>query len=179
MPYYSPGAQAINFQRAMVFIDGTNLFHRLAAQKLRLKALANLGVHFAQGRQVVRTYLYSSPPHLEKAKVFHGEAAFAGIRCVLGDAIPTGDGNVKEKGVDALLVADLVYHAAAKNYDYAILVSADGDFARSLKRVEDFGCRTAVISVCGSPPALLRDAADDLFEATEQVLVSNGWAERA
>ena len=163
-------AQPIEFQRAMVFVDGTNLFYRLAGVKLKLLSLRNLCHHYCQGRQIVRIYLYTTKPHFEKAKRDYDDKAFEAIRVVFGDAVPTGDGNIKEKGVDALLVADLVYHAAARNYDYAVLVSTDADFAHALKRVEDFGCRTAVVSVCSSTPELLRNAADQVFEANEAVL---------
>ncbi len=172
----TPSLRVIQFQKAMVFVDGTNLFYRLEAAKLRLRSLAAMCKHFAQGRQLTRVYLYTSQPHLEKASQRHGKAIEEDVRVVLGDAIPTGDGNYKEKGVDALLVADLVYHAAARNYDYALLVSVDQDFARALKRVEDFGCRTGVIGVCAPVPDALRKSADDVFEATATVLTSNSWA---
>ena len=162
-----PAPRPINFQRAMVFIDGTNLFHRLEAEKLRVRR--RLADDFwastvLEGRQLVRTYLYSSKPHLDKARTVHGGAVFEGVRVVEGKAIATGDGNYKEKGVDALLVADLVYHAAVKNYDYAVLVSTDSDFAPALRRVEDFGCRTSVASICAAAPEFLRQAADRVYE---------------
>jgi uncharacterized LabA/DUF88 family protein len=173
----APGAQPKHFQRAMVFVDGTNLFHRLVASKLKLRSLRSMCHHYCQGRQIVRIYLYTTAPHFEKAKQDYDEKAFEAIRVVFGDAVPTDKG-VKEKGVDALLVADLVYHAAAKNYDYAVLVSTDADFAHALKRVEDFGCRTAVVSVCANVPRLLREAADEVFEANEDMLLSNKWAYR-
>lgn len=132
-----PAPRPIHFQRAMVFIDGTNLFHRLASPRLKLREPLSERFWAAcglEGRQLVRAYLYTSPPHLEAAKLVHGESAFDNTRVVLGDAIRTRDGNWKEKGVDALLVADLVYHAAVKNFDYAILVSCDTDFCRALKK---------------------------------------------
>lgn len=171
-------AQPMQFQRAMVFVDGTNLFYLLAGSKLKLRSLRNLCSNYCQGRQIVRIYLCTTKPHFEKARRDHDNNAFEAIRVVFGDAVPTGDGNIKEKGVDALLVADLIYHAAAKNYDYAVLVNTDADFSHALKRVEDFGCRTAVVSVCSSTPELLRNAADQVFEPGEGVLLNNHWVER-
>jgi uncharacterized LabA/DUF88 family protein len=166
----------IQFQKAMVFIDGTNFFHRLAEAKLRLISISGLYRHVAQGRQIVRAYLYTSAPHYEKAEQVHGKEVFEDVRVVFGDAIPSSPGNFKEKGVDALLVADLIYHAAAKNYDYAILISADQDFARALTRVEDFGCRTAAISIGAQTPDLLRQSCDDLFEIDVETLIHKDWA---
>src|SRR5438128_1052740 len=129
------------FQKAAVFVDGTNLFYRLEGAKLSLtQNLMHIFHQFIAGRQLHRIYLYTTEPHLDRAKGFHGKNITENIRIVLGDAIPTKDGNVKEKGVDALLVADLVYHAAVKNFDYALVVSTDTDFVQALRRVEDFGC---------------------------------------
>ncbi len=162
----------------MVFVDGTNLFHRLAKAKLRLRSLSKLCRLYAQGRQILRVYLYTIEPYYEEAKKVHGDSVSKDIRVVFGDAINSGDGKIREKGVDALLVADLVYHAAAKNYDYAMLISADQDFSRALKRVEDFGCRTGVVSVCVAMPALLRQSCDDQYEIIENDLIANDIAER-
>jgi uncharacterized LabA/DUF88 family protein len=148
----------------MAFIDGTNLFHRLESHKWRLKPhglwrLCWMGLRTQT--ELIRAYLYTSQPHYDRARGMHDAEFDRGVRLVLGDAIPTGDGNYREKGVDALLVADLVYHAAARNCDQALLVSVDTDFARALSRVEDFGCRTMVMGVgVEEVPARLIAAAD-------------------
>jgi uncharacterized LabA/DUF88 family protein len=176
MEMMDPGTRPVNFQRAMAFVDGTNMFYRLEAAKLKLNSLIGLCQFYCGGRQLIRSYLYTSKPHYDRAKERHGEAALDQIRVVLGNAVRTGDGNYKEKGVDALLVADLIYHAAAKNFDYAVLVSTDADFALALKRVEDFGCRTAVVSVGAHAPNLLRESADDVFDLDADILVQNKWA---
>lgn len=174
-----PRARAEDFQRSMAFIDGTNLFHRLRDAKLALQngglqRLANLAVG---GRQLVRTYLYTSRPHLEAAKAAHGTDFANGCRILLGDAIPTKDGgNYKEKGVDAMLVADMVYHAAIKNIEYAALVSVDTDFVQALRRVEDFGCRTAAVAVCAEMPERLRETADTVISLDAQALAGQGIA---
>lgn len=48
----------MTFQRAMIFIDGTNLYHRLEAARLALKdKLSAIVGGRVSGRQVVRTYL--------------------------------------------------------------------------------------------------------------------------
>ncbi len=166
-------------QRAMVFIDGTNLFHRLEGARLRLCSLPSIIRYCEPYREIVRVYLYTTRPPYEKALGIHGAAISDGIRAVFGEAIPTGDGNFREKGVDALLVADLVYHAAARNYEQAILISSDQDFAHALRRVEDFGCRTSVISIASQTPLLLRQAADKVEELDARLLVENHWAEQA
>lgn len=171
-----PSPQA--FQKAMIFVDGTNLFYRLESEKLRVSQLKRLLHHFVHPRQLVRAYLYTIQQHLDKARQFHGEKFCQGIRVVLGDGIETKDGNVKEKGVDALLVADMTYHAASRNCEYALVVTVDTDFVYVLRRVEDFGCRTGILSVCCDAPSRLVDACDDYYKMDSDYLVDHRMAER-
>jgi uncharacterized LabA/DUF88 family protein len=164
------------FQKEMVFIDGTNLFYRLEGERLKVPQL-NILLHPAvQPRQLVRAYLYTVQQHLDKAKESHGKRFCQGIRIVLGDGVEKKDGNIKEKGVDALLVADLIYHAASRNCEYALVVTADTDFVYALKRVEDFGCRTGVLSICCKAPSRLMDACDDYYELDAGHLIGHGMA---
>ncbi len=177
MSLYSRSSRPIEFQKAMVFIDGTNLFYRLEGNKLNLNTnLVQIFNNFINGRQLIRTYLYTIEQHFDKAKNFHGDYISNGVRTVYGEGVPTKDGNIKEKGVDALLVADLVYHAAVKNYDYALLVSTDTDFVQALRRVEDFGCRTGVLSICSEIPERLRNASDDTYTLTAHEIINKNWA---
>jgi len=158
-------------QKLMFFIDGTNLFIRLRAAKLKVPSLAKLfqlvaDRHFG-GREVVRMYLYTIESQKQTAVAWHGPEFLSGVRVVLGDGIPSSGGNVKEKGVDALLVADLIYHAAQKNCDFAVVVSIDTDFRFAIQRVEDFGCRTAVVSIASPIPDRLVGACDLAHENSE------------
>lgn len=175
----SGGPQPIKFQKAMIFIDGTNLFHRLEAKKLNLKtSLINILTPFLKGRQIIRTYLYTIEQHLSKHEKYHGAFIKDGVRIVFGDGILLRDGNIKEKGVDALLVADLVYHAAVKNYDYGLVVSTDTDFVHAIRRVEDFGCRTGVLGVCDDVPDRLKNVCDETMTLTKDNLISGKQAEQ-
>jgi len=167
------GVNLMQLQRAMIFIDGTNLFYRLESARLIVEELANVFRSFTNitgGRQISRIYLYTIQEQLDRAIQKHGSKFVDGIRVVLGHGIPTGDGNIKEKAVDALLVADLIYHAASRNCDYAVIVSADQDFVRAISRVEDFGCRTAVVGICGKLPELLVKHSDQHFIIDSEIL---------
>lgn len=169
----TPGAAfpPMAFQKAMVFVDGTNLFYRLKSEKLKVEQLRPLLEDYVSPRQLARAYLYTVQQHRDEAKQRHGDAFFNGIRVVLGDGIPLENGNIKEKGVDALLVADMVYHAASRNCEYAVVVTTDTDFVHVLKRVEDFGCRTAVLSFCCKAPPRLAEACDDYRHFSVDVLL--------
>jgi uncharacterized LabA/DUF88 family protein len=169
-------------QRAMIFVDGTNLFYRLQAEKLIVPRIHDLFTQFAcvaQMREIVRVYLYSVQERVDEALKIHGLSSLQGIRVVLGDGIRTSDGNVKEKGVDALLVADVVYHAASRNCDVAIIVSTDTDFTFAIKRVEDFGCRTAVGGICSEVPARLQQSSDRTFTLSASDILSAGLGRRS
>lgn len=163
------------FQRAMIFVDGTNMFYRLRSNKLQVNNIARLISSYIGERQLVRSYLYTIKEKYDEAKLIHGENFCENIRVVFGDGIATGDGNIKEKGVDALLVADLIYHAASKNFNYALVVSHDTDFAHAVKRVEDFGCRTGVLGVCGEVPERLKNICDEVFSITKDMIIRNNF----
>ena len=153
-------------QRAIIFIDGTNFLYRLDAEKLIVPNFLAVFTQFtcvAELREIVRVYFYSVEERVQAALKQHGSDCLSGIRVVLGDGVKKSDGNIAEKGVDALLVADLVYHAASRNCDVAILISTDTDFTFAIKRVEDFGCRTAVGAVCSPVPERLQRGADRTF----------------
>jgi hypothetical protein len=62
MAIHNPGMTVLGSQRAMVFFDGTNLFHRLAAAKLNFRGDTLMGIaHRAcEGRQQIRSYFYTS-----------------------------------------------------------------------------------------------------------------------
>jgi hypothetical protein len=46
-------------------------------------------------------------------------------------------------------VANVVYHAAVRNLDHTILISTDADCAQTLRRVEDFACRSTTLVTVG------------------------------
>jgi len=151
----STGTNPMQFQRTVKFVDRTNLFHRLDAANLVVGHLAAIFHSFAfvsGGGRIIRIYLYTIQEHLDRALERHGSKFTNDVRVVLGHGIPTKDGNIREKAVDALLVADLIYHAASRNCDYAVLVSMDTDFVQVSQRVEDFGCRTSVVGICSDVP---------------------------
>jgi uncharacterized LabA/DUF88 family protein len=173
------GVNLMQMQRSMIFIDGTNLFYRLEGARLVVEQLSRVFNSFNNitgYRQVSRIYVYTIQEHLDRATKRHGPQFLEGIRVVLGHGIPTGDGNIKEKAVDALLVADLIYHAASRNYDHAVLVSADTDFVHAIRRVEDFGCRTAVVGFCSDIPDRLKAGSDQHFIISREQLIATKLA---
>ena len=151
----STGTNPMQFQRTVIFVNDTNLFHRLDAANLVVEHLAAIFHSFAflsGGRQIIRIYPYTIQEHLDRALERQGSKFMNDVRVVLAYGIPTKDGNIREKAVDALLVADLIYHTASRNCDYAVFVSMNTDFVQAIRQVEDFGCRTSVIGICSDVP---------------------------
>jgi hypothetical protein len=81
----------MKLQRAMIFVDGTNLFYRLEAARLIVESVVKLfdGYSISGGRQVSRIYLYTIKEHLDRAVQRHGAKFTDGVRVVLGHGVPT------------------------------------------------------------------------------------------
>ena len=151
----SAPVQPLAFEKAMVFIDGSNVLLNARKHNLLIPNFYQLGARAIGSRQLTRVYFYTTQEKLDAAKEVHGENSLSGCRIVLGDSVKLKDDSFREKGVDALLVADLVYHAATKNFQYGVVISNDSDFGVALKRVEDFGCRTGLVSLVEKAPQRL------------------------
>ncbi len=157
-------------RRAMAFIDGTNFFYRLQDAKVRLKAeaLFQMVARASSTATLTRVYFYSTASRVEQLKKTHDAAILWHCKVVLGQEVALPDGNVREKGVDALLVADLVYHAARGNIDEAIVMTCDTDFVHAIERVGDFGVTTRLLSFFADAPERLVQASDDYTKITPQ-----------
>ena len=164
----------LQYQRAMVFIDGTNFRYCINGAELKIiKPIHWIGELFLEGRQLVRTFFYTCEPHLAWFENEHEDSMLQTSKVTLGYAIPTGGGNYSAKGVDVHLVADMVYHAAMKNYDYALLMTTDQEFVPVIERVQDLGCQVGVLSLFRSVPKELENVCDEAFSLSREQLLSN------
>lgn len=169
MPLFNPVPP---IKSSAIFVDGTNLIMRLRATGIRVRKLSEILNIYANmpHSNLKRIYFYTIPYHYQRAVEFHGAEFFDGIRIIYGTQLPEKDGNHREKGVDALLVADLIYHSASRNIDWAVLVSTDTDFEYAIKRVEDFGCQTALLSFGVEAPDKLKNSVDEYrFISSEMI----------
>jgi uncharacterized LabA/DUF88 family protein len=159
----SPPLPPDAFQRSIIFVDGTSLFYRFEELKLCVSSFYDLFQSLVGGRskpKIMRICWYTIQEKYDRTLKIHGSNCLDKVRVIFGAGVPTS-GEPKEKGVDALLVADLIYHAAQKNMDYAQLVAIDLDFVFAIRRVEDFGCRSAVLAFGQEAPEGLRKSCDD------------------
>ncbi len=80
-----------------------------------------------------------------------------------------------EKGIDVRVATDMLTHAFRGNFDTAILVSGDNDFADALQAVKDVG-RNVEVALFGSVNSSrrLRDVSDDVI-SLEAPFLGNCW----
>ena len=146
--------------RVMIFIDGSTLEESLLSvcgrQDVDLAKFC--GLLCGPERHLVRSLYYYpfSNPYLvdQRTTKYRYEQRF---REYLRDAPNLEEG----AGTKFSIVIDLIKHAAMRNYDVAILVSQNEDYAYTLQAVKDFG-RNVEVALFGEPTALqgLRDVAD-------------------
>ena len=160
----------------MVFIDGSNLYHSLRQECGRTNVdFALFPEKLVDGRELVRTYYYNATvdQQLEAQRYADQQRFFERLRRVpmfevkLGTLVyRNGFPQVPpyEKGIDVRLATDMLTHAYRGNYDTAILVSGDTDFADAVQAVKDLG-RHVEVALFGSPGSSrrLRDVADNVI----------------
>lgn len=131
----------------MVFVDGSNFYHGLK------NAMGQCHIDFScfisqlcASRKLITAYYYNVPVREQDGvERFRKQQRFLQkvrrlpyFKVRLGRLEPRGNTFV-EKGVDVQIAVDMVAHAARDNYDMAILVSGDGDFAAVADAVSEMG----------------------------------------
>jgi uncharacterized LabA/DUF88 family protein len=114
--------------------------------------------------ELIRTYVYDAqyPGHAseysDQREYFDTLGAQAGIRLRLGHLVQRSPGSRRatwqQKGVDSLMVLDLVRLAQLRAFDVALVVAGDRDLAEALRVIaDDHARRVYLFSVEGSAPA--------------------------
>ncbi len=136
-------------ERVFVFIDGRGFYfalkrnNRVARVDYHQLSLALAG----PDRRLVRTYYYdaacdknaSSDRAKNQMSFLDSMVRTFYLELRLGRLVPISDRNVMERGTGVLFASDLVYHAARKAFDTAIVVTEDGDYSMVLERVKALG----------------------------------------
>jgi uncharacterized LabA/DUF88 family protein len=156
-----------NLDRAIVFIDGNNLYHRLKEQGWGTWIdVGKLAQKVVGQRTLVHIYYYNAPPPGGKRFTKKGNDFLSlvqktpnltfrrswlrGIQKV--DEYGTYQA-YQEKGGDTALSTDLVSAAADNQFDVAIIISNDGDYAPAAHKVQDvYRKRVEVIYFEGRRP---------------------------
>lgn len=158
----------------MVFIDGSNLYHSVRDIYGRTDVdFAKLCEQLCRGRELVRGYYYNAivDQTKEPARYASQQRFFDRLRRVprlevrLGTLVyPVAwpEAAPYEKGIDVRVATDMLTHAFRGNFDTAVLVSGDNDFADAVQAVKDVG-RNVEVALFGTlnSSRRLRDVADD------------------
>lgn len=134
-------------ERVAIFIDGSNLYHALRDNCLRVDLnFAEFTSKLCAGRPLFRTYYYNviqdplqrPDSHREQQEFLDTLRKTPYLEVRLGST-KLLQGVPVEKGVDIMLGTDLLTYAWSNLYDVAVLVSGDGDFTYALQAVKNMG----------------------------------------
>lgn len=170
--------------RVMTFIDGSNLYHSLKGVFKRTDLnFEKLTAKLADGRRLVRSYYYNAAVdqtkeasrYKEQQKFFQMIKSLDYFELRLGRLVYQNWPTVSpyEKGIDVQLGVDMLVHAVKNNYDVAVLVSGDTDFAGALQAVKDVG-KNVEVALFGKGSYALRDVADRVV-ALDTDFLKNCW----
>ncbi|MBW1819808.1 MAG: NYN domain-containing protein [Deltaproteobacteria bacterium] len=134
-------------ERVAVFIDGSNLYHALRSNFSRqdLK-FTDFIKQLTGSRRLFRAYYYNVlQDPTQRADAHRDQQDFLGalretpyLEVRLG-GMKLAQGVPVEKGIDVMIVTDLLNLAWEDLYDVAVLVSGDSDFAYALQAVKNLG----------------------------------------
>jgi len=137
-------------ERAMIFIDGSNLYHSLKQHFARTDLdIGKFARKLLGRRSVVRIYYYNARVGFkeEPDRYRQQQAFFASVNAIpytelrLGRLVYNNWPSVPpyEKGTDVQLATDMITHGFKNNYSVAILVAGDNDFVSAIQSVKDNG----------------------------------------
>jgi len=155
--------------RAMVFVDGNNLYHCLKEKGWRTWTdIGLLAERLVGNRTLVHIYYYNAPPPSNKPHTEKGNAYLSRVKRTpnltfryswLQSTQKADEYGVyqsyQEKGCDTAITADVVSLAAKDEYDVAIIVASDGDYAPATKTVTSLGKSVELVYFPGRKPFVM------------------------
>lgn len=127
-------------------IVGNNVPRRnlsLISAEETIKSLCEAGAKQASNPSLLRVYWYDAMngprPSMEQSAIAH----LAGVKVRLGSLNDAGE----QKGVDSLIVTDLIELARNRAISDAILVSGDEDLRIAVQLAQTFGVRVHILAV--------------------------------
>lgn len=157
---------------SVYYIDGSNLYHSLRDTAKRTDLdFGKFAAKLVGDRRLVRIYYYNAPldqtkepgRYKEQQRFFQALRSVDYLEVRLGRLIyRSGWPGVPpyEKGIDIKIATDMLVHGHSDNYDVALLVSGDTDFADALQAVKDLGHHVEVALFDPGWSQRLREVAD-------------------
>lgn len=124
-------------EKICIFIDGGNVFHAANALNIRVD-FAKLIRELTGSRQLIQAYYYGATPNTPEQNRFFDKLRHLDIE-VKTSPLRQYQGTPFEKGIDVMLVTDMLLFAHQNRYDTALLVSGDKDFTYAIKAIQAIG----------------------------------------
>ena len=131
----------------------------------------------ATGYDFIRTYYYNAPliqkykpEEYKKQQRFFEALKKTPLLTVRLGRLEKRDDTYVEKGVDTLLVVDMLSMAYKSAYDVAILVTADADFVPAVGEVKSFGKRVFNAYFSKGISYHLRQACDGFLRIDQRMI---------
>lgn len=162
-------------QRVAVFIDHSNVHYNLRSadwkSSVKMYNPAQLAKRLAGDRELIKTMFYCSapPPTLQisnprsyelQEQYLTAVSKLSGVEIRFANLILQADGKYHEKNLDTQMTTNILMMAFRNEYDTAIILSNDGDFADAVKGIRELGKRAEVGYFRGSLSFNLRQSAD-------------------
>jgi uncharacterized LabA/DUF88 family protein len=151
-------------ERVCIFVDGENLFHSGKREGIEVDCL-KLKEILVAGRKLVRPYYYGSAMRERGHSTFFDLLRHAGFEVRLLESMQFGSARF-EKGVDVMLVTDMLVLAHRNIYDVAVLVAGDRDYLYAVRALKDMGKRVEVAAFDDSCSRELGLTADQMISLT-------------
>jgi len=163
-------------ERVIVFIDGSNLY--FGCKKCGLQPpwdMTGLAKELVgDSRKLLRVYYYnarsnqsSNPEKYQAEEKFYNHLRNLDYCTVRLGRLEGAGENVHQKGVDVLLVQDLLTLTFCDAMDCAIVISNDGDFASAVHEVKARG-KQVEVAFFGKPAWHLRDVCDKYVDLNKK-----------
>lgn len=165
---------------AAVFIDGSNIYHRLKGAARRLPgrySLLDFPVRQFSEWLVkpdtliaVRYYIGALKQHRDERwqKLYAdqqrliGKLQQQGVDMVFGQFIQHPDKSVHEKGVDVRIAVEMIRYARNNTYEVAYLLSSDTDLVPAVEEVQSLGNTVQFVGFAKSQSFGLTQVANDV-----------------
>jgi len=145
-------------ERLCLFIDAGNVFHAADHLKIRVD-FAKLVSQLTNNRKLIRPYYYGATPNTPAQRRFFDKLRHLGFE-VKTLPLRQYQSTPFEKGIDVMLVTDMLTFAHNNLYDTAVLVSGDKDFTYAIHSLHTMGKTVEVAAFSHTLATELQQAAD-------------------
>ena len=155
-------------ENVCIFVDGGNVFHSSRTLGIEID-LEKLRAFLTKDRKLSRSHYYGADSGSEKQRRFFYALKHIGWDVKTLPLRRYEEGTPFEKGIDVMLVTDMLVAAQRNMYDIAILVSGDKDYVYPVKTIKKLGKRVELASFDHSVSTELKLAVDRFISLTDNI----------